>query len=91
METDKGVDKAADKARRKNLDFILLNYPARAGEGIGFGADDNEVTLVRPDGTFEVWERMSKLEVGTRVLNGILEQWKERNVKEQTSNANVKR
>lgn len=81
METDKGVDKAADKARRKNLDFILLNYPARVGEGIGFGADDNEVTLVRPDGTFEVWERMTKLEVGKRVLDGILERWKERNVK----------
>jgi phosphopantothenoylcysteine decarboxylase / phosphopantothenate---cysteine ligase len=79
METDKGVDKAADKARRKNLDFILLNYPAKPGEGMGFGADDNEVTLVRPDGTFEVWERMTKLEVGARVLDGILELWKERN------------
>lgn len=67
METHAGVERAAAKAARKNADFILLNYPTR--EGTGFGGDDNEVTLVRPDGTHEAWARTSKREVARRLLD----------------------
>ncbi len=67
METHAGVERAAMKARRKNADFILLNYPTR--EGTAFGGDDNEVTLVRPDGTSEEWPRLSKREVARRLLD----------------------
>lgn len=67
METHAGVERAAAKAARKNADFILLNYPTR--EGTGFGGDDNEVTLVRPDGTHEAWPRTSKREVARRLLD----------------------
>lgn len=67
METHAGVERAASKAQRKNADFILLNYPTQ--EGTAFGGDDNQVTLVRPDGSAEAWPRMSKREVAQRLLN----------------------
>ncbi len=67
METHEGVDRASRKARDKGLELIALNYPAR--EGVGFGAEENEVTLVRPDGTSEVWERMSKRDLADALLD----------------------
>lgn len=70
METHAGVERAALKAQRKNADFILLNYPTR--EGTAFGGDDNEVTLVRPDGSSEAWPRVSKREVARRLLDEAL-------------------
>jgi phosphopantothenoylcysteine decarboxylase / phosphopantothenate---cysteine ligase len=71
METHAGIERAAAKAQRKNADFILLNYPTQKGaefEGTGFGGDDNQVTLVRPDGEHQAWPRMSKREVADRLL-----------------------
>ncbi|UWX65561.1 bifunctional phosphopantothenoylcysteine decarboxylase/phosphopantothenate--cysteine ligase CoaBC [Deinococcus rubellus] len=70
METHAGVERAALKARRKNADFILLNYPTQ--QGTAFGGDDNQVTLVRPDGTSEAWPRLSKREVAARLLDEAL-------------------
>jgi len=35
METDRGVERAAAKARRKGLDFICLNYPTRGASAFG--------------------------------------------------------
>jgi phosphopantothenoylcysteine decarboxylase/phosphopantothenate--cysteine ligase len=70
METDQGVERAADKARRKGLDLICLNYPTRAGTS--FGGDDNEVTLVRPDGAAEPLPRMSKRALAERILDEAL-------------------
>ena len=60
----------AAKAKRKNADFILLNYPTQ--EGTAFGGDDNEVTLVRPGGGSEAWPRMSKSAVAGRLLDEAL-------------------
>ncbi|WP_135228133.1 bifunctional phosphopantothenoylcysteine decarboxylase/phosphopantothenate--cysteine ligase CoaBC [Deinococcus fonticola] len=71
METHAGVERAAGKAQRKNADFILLNYPTR--EGTAFGGDDNEVTLVRADGSHEDWPRMSKREVARKLLDAALQ------------------
>ncbi len=70
METHAGVERAAAKAARKNADFILLNYPTQAGTA--FGGDDNQVTLVRADGTFEDWPRTSKREVARHLLDEAL-------------------
>lgn len=67
METHAGVERAAGKAQRKNADFILLNYPTR--EGTAFGGDDNQVTLVRADGTHEDWPRTTKREVARKLLD----------------------
>ncbi|WP_291426712.1 bifunctional phosphopantothenoylcysteine decarboxylase/phosphopantothenate--cysteine ligase CoaBC [Deinococcus sp.] len=70
METHAGIERAAAKAQRKNADFILLNYPTR--EGTSFGGDDNQVTLVRPDATYEDWPRLSKREVAGKILDEVL-------------------
>jgi phosphopantothenoylcysteine decarboxylase / phosphopantothenate---cysteine ligase len=67
METHEGVERAARKARDKGLAFIALNYPARPG--VGFGAEENEVTLVRPDGSSEAWPRMSKRDLADAILD----------------------
>ena len=66
METHAGVERAAAKAQRKNADFMLLNYPTQ--QSTAFGGDDNQVTLVRPDGHAEAWPRLSKREVAHRLL-----------------------
>ena len=69
METHQGVERAADKARRKGLDFICLNYPAKAHTA--FGGDDNEVTFVTPDARAEALPLMSKREVADRLLDRV--------------------
>lgn len=69
METEEGVERAAAKARRKNLDFICLNYPTR--DGSSFGGDQNQVTLVQPDGRAESLARMSKLELSHEILGRV--------------------
>lgn len=70
METDEGVERAADKARRKRLDFICLNYPTR--EGSGFGGDENEVTIVTADGAPESLPRMAKSELAETILDRVV-------------------
>ncbi len=70
METHQGVARAADKARRKQLELICLNYPTRAGSA--FGGDDNEVTLVTPAGDAEALPRMSKRAVADAIFDRVL-------------------
>lgn len=70
METHAGIERAVDKARRKDLDFVALNYPTR--EGSGFGGDHNEVTWVTKDGGHEAWPRGSKRDVAERILDRIV-------------------
>lgn len=67
METHEGVARAQAKAQRKGLDFICLNYPAK--EHTPFGGDDNQVTLVRPDGATEPLPLMSKRELAHIILS----------------------
>lgn len=67
METHEGVARAADKARRKGLAFICLNYPTRAGSA--FGGPDNQVTLVTPEGEADVLPRMSKRALADVILD----------------------
>jgi phosphopantothenoylcysteine decarboxylase/phosphopantothenate--cysteine ligase len=69
METDAGVERAADKARRKGLDFICLNYPTR--DGSGFGGDQNEVTIVAPDGSAERLPLMPKTDLAHLILDRV--------------------
>ncbi len=76
METHAGIERAAGKAKRKNADFILLNYPTR--EGTAFGGDDNEVTLVRADESFEAWPRITKREVARCLLDEALKVYQNR-------------
>lgn len=70
METHAGIERAAQKAKRKNADFILLNYPTQSGTA--FGGDDNQVTLVKASGEHEEWPRMSKRAVAERLLDEVI-------------------
>ena len=70
METHQGVERAADKARRKGLTFICLNYPTRAGSA--FGGDDNQVTIVSPEGDADELPRLSKRAVAEKILDRVL-------------------
>lgn len=67
METDRGVERAAEKARRKGLAFIALNYPTRADSA--FGGGHTRVTLVSPEGEAEELPRLTKREVAERILD----------------------
>lgn len=70
METDRGVERALEKARRKRLDFICLNYPTR--EHSAFGGDHNEVTVVDAAGRAEALPRMPKRALADRILDRAL-------------------
>lgn len=70
METDRGVERAQEKAVRKNLDFICLNYPTRPGSG--FGGDRNEITLVSREGAIETLGPESKRVLADAILDRAL-------------------
>ncbi|MDZ7801353.1 MAG: bifunctional phosphopantothenoylcysteine decarboxylase/phosphopantothenate--cysteine ligase CoaBC [Trueperaceae bacterium] len=67
METDQGVSRAVEKARRKGLAFVALNYPTR--EGVGFGMSETELTVVGPEGEHEAMGRTTKWEAAERILD----------------------
>ncbi len=71
-ETDEVFESAAAKCRRKNLRMIVANDVSR--RGIGFGADDNEVAFLFPDGTAECLPKMTKRAVARRIVERI-ESW----------------
>ena len=68
-ETDDLEENAQRKLRDKGLDLIVLNDVGRPG--IGMGCDDNEVTIIAPDG--ERWEvpRMPKTDVAAAVWDAV--------------------
>lgn len=45
-ETEKVVEQAAEKRKRKNMDLIIAN---RVGEGVGMGSNENAVTVIGDD------------------------------------------
>lgn len=67
-ETEAGLDSAREKLRRKNADLAVLNLVAA---GVGFDADDNAVTLVRPDGSAAEVSRRSKTEIADAVWDAV--------------------
>lgn len=70
METDRGVERAQEKAQKKRLDFICLNYPTRPGSG--FGGDMNEITIVTPDGASEQLGPATKRSLADDILDRAL-------------------
>jgi phosphopantothenoylcysteine decarboxylase/phosphopantothenate--cysteine ligase len=61
---------AADKLRRKRLDFIVANDVSRPDAG--FAVDTNIVTIVGADGSRQTTPKLSKEEVGDVILNRLL-------------------
>ena len=70
-ETEDDAESAAKEARakleRKKADFLVWNHVAT--EGIGFGADDNEVTVYRCDGEPIPLARRSKTELAGNLVD----------------------
>lgn len=76
-ETERLLENAAAKLKAKNADLVVANDVSR--EGIGFDADDNQVTLLYKDGREEPLPQMSKEQVAqelVRRIAGLLEEGK---------------
>jgi phosphopantothenoylcysteine decarboxylase/phosphopantothenate--cysteine ligase len=65
-ETEHVLDNARAKLDAKDLDLIVVNDVSR--DGIGLGADDNEVTVLGRDGTVEVIARAPKSDVADAIV-----------------------
>ncbi len=68
-ETENVVENAQKKMRKKNLDLIVANNVL--DEGIGFGSDFNQVSLISPGGKIVHSERKSKLEISQMILDKV--------------------
>ena len=64
-----GLERAADKLRRKGVDLLVANDVAEAGSG--FGTDTNRVTLLAADGTSEELPLLSKRDVAHHILDRV--------------------
>lgn len=67
-ETDDVVANAQRKLVSKHADFIVAN---RVGQGVAFGTDDNQATLVLADGSVDL-PLMSKRELADRIIDQAL-------------------
>jgi phosphopantothenoylcysteine decarboxylase/phosphopantothenate--cysteine ligase len=65
-ETEHVIDNARAKLNAKQLDLVVVNDVSR--EGIGMGAEDNEVTVIGRDGTLETIARASKTVVADAII-----------------------
>jgi phosphopantothenoylcysteine decarboxylase/phosphopantothenate--cysteine ligase len=70
-ETEGLAENAAGKLARKNLDAIAANDVSRAD--IGFGSDENEVTLLFPDGSRNPLPKGGKGEVAESIFRALLD------------------
>lgn len=71
LETDRPLEHAADKLRRKNLDMIVTN--SLADEGAGFAVDTNKISLLFADGRDRLdFPLKSKTDVAADIFDNIL-------------------
>ena len=68
-ETENVVENAQKKMRKKNLDLIVANNIL--DEGIGFGSDFNQVSLISPGGKIVHSDRKSKFEISQMILDRV--------------------
>ena len=68
-ETNDLVENARKKLEAKHADMIVAN---RVGEGVAFGTDDNQASLVTPDGCEDL-PLMSKYDLADRILTRAVE------------------
>ena len=71
-----GKEEALRKCREKSCDLICLNDISR--QDIGFGTDENEVTLIFPDGCSTVLLKQPKREVAREIMMEIADMLAER-------------
>jgi len=68
-ETEEVLAHAREKLKRKNLDMIVANDVGRAG--VGFGADENQATIMLADGSCQTLPVMSKDELAHAIVDAI--------------------
>jgi phosphopantothenoylcysteine decarboxylase / phosphopantothenate---cysteine ligase len=68
-ETENVFEHAVQKLKSKNLDLIVANNVAK--EGIGFGSDRNEVTIIDPAGNLKQVPNMTKEEISHIILDAL--------------------
>ncbi len=68
-ETERVVENARDKLRRKNLDWIVANDVSR--QDIGFDAPDNAVTILGRQGDPIEVAKAGKAEIAERILDAV--------------------
>lgn len=68
-ETENLIPNAQDKLARKGADLIVANDVSKPG--IGFGSDENEITIIGRDGVVDSLPRQSKIEVAGRILDRV--------------------
>lgn len=68
-ETDNVIENAQKKLRSKNADLIVANDVSRSD--IGFGTDENQVTIIGSDGAAIELPKLSKAETAGRILDAI--------------------
>lgn len=71
LESDRGVEHAAEKLDAKGLELIALNEVG--SPEAGFEVPTNQITLLQEDGTAEEWPVLSKEEVADRLLDRVEE------------------
>ena len=70
LETSDEVNHAADKLKRKNLDFIVLN--SLRDQGAGFRCDTNKISILDQEGTLTEYPLKSKQEVAVDIINKLV-------------------
>jgi len=75
-ETENLIEHAAEKLKNKNLDMIVANDVSKAG--IGFGSDNNEVTIIGASGHIKQVPIHSKEEIGHIILDAVKKLMKKR-------------
>jgi len=65
-----GLERARAKRVRKGIDLVVYNDIAEAG--IGFGSDENSVTIIGPGDHEEAVPRTSKRECAKHILDAVL-------------------
>jgi phosphopantothenoylcysteine decarboxylase/phosphopantothenate--cysteine ligase len=70
LETEKGINNAREKLRRKNLDLIVLN--SLKDKGAGFEHDTNRITIIDRNNNIDKFELKSKEEAACDIFNKIV-------------------
>lgn len=68
-ETKNAEKRGREKLLKKNMDMIVINDVSRPG--IGFGADDNEATIITRDGETCKAPKMAKIELAEIILDRV--------------------
>jgi phosphopantothenoylcysteine decarboxylase/phosphopantothenate--cysteine ligase len=79
-ETENIFENAREKLKNKNLDLIVANDVAKAG--IGFGSDNNEVTIIDRSGKARQVPVLSKDEISNIILDSIKKILKKKRIKD---------